>query len=307
MRSECLPGCGLCCSYKVALLPGDAERIERLGYQQGRFACDGALQKDDGFCVFLEEDRRCSIYDERPGLCRSFPFFLEDDGSIDIDLSCPGVDRGPEIEPVFGYEAGGAIDKKTAGRLPNYLPFEKFREIGLDWCRANARPDSLGELLLSAQDQIRRANRMPIRGFAGLLEITDCMNTHITADGITTYPFFLRDESVIIVDRTYPMTIQEMPAECVEAFVDYLRTWFGRYVFYRFCLACSAGMPTTLRPMGMAFYFAGQLVERISGLTAVLIQRWDQDDMESMKEAIRAIDGRLRTKCRSAQIQIVTH
>ena len=305
MKFECLPGCGLCCSYKVALLPGDAERIEGLGYQQAIFAADGALQKDSGFCAFLEDDRRCSIYDGRPGLCRSFPFFLEDDGSIDVDLSCPGVGQGPEVEPVFEYEAGGVIDKKTAESLPNYLEYDKFRKIGLDWCRANARPDSLGELILSARDQIRRMNRMPIRGFAGFFEILDSMNTHLSADGVTTYPFFLRNEMLVVVDRTYPLIYAEMPPECLEAFVEYVETWFGRYVFYRFCLACSASMPAMLRPMGMAFHFVEVLAELVSGISAVLKLRWNQDDLKSLGEAIRAIDGRLRTKCRSAKIQIV--
>jgi len=304
MKFECLPGCGLCCSYKVALLPGDVERIESLGYQQEHFSCDGALEKGDNFCVFMEDDRRCSVYEGRPTLCRSYPFFLEDDGSIDVDLSCPGIGRGPEVAPVFEYQAGRS-DLKIAESLPNYLEYDKFRKIGMDWCAANARPDSLGELILSARDQIRRMNRMPIRGFAGLFEILESMNTHLSADGVITYPFFLRNDMLVVVDRSYPLTYAEMPPECLAALVEYLETWFGRYVFYRFCLACSASMPATLRPMGMAFHFAAVLAELVSGISAVLKLRWNQDDLESLGEAIRAIDGRLRTKCRAARIETI--
>ena len=304
MRFECLPGCGLCCSYKVALLQGDVEIIEALGYKREFFVRDGALRKGDAFCVFLDEHKRCSVYDGRPGLCRSFPFHLEDDGSIDVDLSCPGVGRGPEIEPEFGYAAGGKIDKKTAESILDYLPFERFKKIGLHWCNANSRHGSLDQLLQSAREQVRRHNRAPVDGLGSLLDILDGMNTHFTDEGIVTYPFVLRGDRVGVGDRLYPLTYGEMPNEYVTEVLGYLRTWFGRYVFYRFCLACSAGLPV-MRPMGVAFLCMRLLAERIAKLRMALIQRWKQDDIEIVKEAIRAIDGRLRTKCRSARIRII--
>ena len=301
MRFECLPGCGLCCSYKVALLPGDLERIEGLGYQPEFFARDGAMQKTYEFCVFLDDDKRCSIYDGRPGLCRSFPFYLEDDGSIDVDLSCPGVGRGPEVEPAFDYSAGGKIDKKTAGSIPDYLPFERFRKIGLHWCDANYMHGSLEKLLESAHEQEQRYNRALVSRFGSLLDIPDGMNTHLSDEGIAAYPFVLLGDKLVIGDHTYPLIDGEMPSDYMAELVDYMRTWFGRYVFYRFCLACSASMPI-MRPMGVAFHFMILLAERLSELRVALCQQWKQDDVEILKEAIRAMDGRLRTKYRSARI-----
>lgn len=304
MRFECLPGCALCCSYKVALLPGDEERIEGLGYQQTVFACDGALRKDNGFCVFLETDKRCSIHEGRPGLCRSFPFYLEDDGSIDVDLSCPGLGRGPEVEPAFDYAAGGKLDSKTTSSIPNYLPFEQFRKTGLHWLSAVSKSDALGTLLQSARDQMRRHNRIPISNLGSLFDIVDGVNTHLSDEGIVTYPFLLLGDKLAIGEHTYPLTEGEMPREYMAGVLDYIQTWFGRYVFYRFCLACSMSMPA-IRPMGIAFQFVATLTERIADIRTALSQRWKRDDTETLREAIRAIDGRLRTRCRAARIHII--
>lgn len=305
MRFECLPGCGLCCSYKVLLLPGEVETIGSLGYHPGFFSQGGCLAKDNGFCVFLGDDKRCSIYDRRPVFCRSYPFYHEDDSSIDVDLSCPGVGRGPEVEPVFEYPAQGAPDPKTVRKLPGYVPFERFREIGLDWCDDNARIGGLAILLKSAQDQARRFNPMPVKDFGDLFDIPDGMNTHLAEEGITTYPFDLQEERLVIGDHTYALTDEEMPEEHLAEVMQYLRIWFHRRAFYRFCLACSINAPVLRRPMQVGFHFVESLAQRIAEIRAALTHRWKQDDIEIVKEAIRAVDGRLRTKCCAAKIQII--
>lgn len=305
MRFECLPGCGLCCSYKVALLPGELERIESLGYQKEYFSRGGSLQKDNGFCVFLGDDKSCSIYDRRPVFCRSFPFYRADDGSIDVDLSCPGVGRGPEVEPVFEYSAQGTPDPTAVRKLPGYVSFERFQEIGRHWCDRNVNIRSLAMLLQSAQDQAKRFNPMPTKDFGDLFDIPDGMNTHLTEQGITTYPFDLREERLVIGDHTYALIDEEMSEEYLAEVVQYLRIWFERRAFYRFCLACSISAPVLRRPMQVAFHFVESLAQRIAEIKAALNHRWKQDDIEILKEAIRAVDGRLTTKCRATKIEIV--
>lgn len=49
----------------------------------------------DGMCIYLDSDNRCTIYDERPDVCRRF--------GCDDDLPCPYVDpsgnvRSPESQ-----------------------------------------------------------------------------------------------------------------------------------------------------------------------------------------------------------------
>ncbi|MFC1483092.1 YkgJ family cysteine cluster protein [Candidatus Margulisiibacteriota bacterium] len=46
-------------------------------------------QKDDGTCIFLTEDKKCSIHTIRPLVCRSFPYSLEQSlREITFSLSC---------------------------------------------------------------------------------------------------------------------------------------------------------------------------------------------------------------------------
>lgn len=55
--------------------PEEAGDEDRYG---NRHAFEWALRKrPDGDCIFLE-DGRCAIYDVRPFICRTYPFYLED-------------------------------------------------------------------------------------------------------------------------------------------------------------------------------------------------------------------------------------
>jgi len=47
------------------------------------------LRRTPGGCIFLGEERRCSIYAYRPYICRTYPFMLQD-GHLCIS-ECPGV------------------------------------------------------------------------------------------------------------------------------------------------------------------------------------------------------------------------
>ncbi len=49
------------------------------------------------FCPYLE-DFRCTIYEERPSICRSYPLSPQIDNQLYIDQDCPAVgDRGAPI------------------------------------------------------------------------------------------------------------------------------------------------------------------------------------------------------------------
>jgi Fe-S-cluster containining protein len=74
---------------------------------------DRSLRFPDGRCTFLNGNR-CSIYEVRPGQCRTWPFWSENmDAGVwneDIASFCPGVGRGrlyarEEIEAVMDGQA----------------------------------------------------------------------------------------------------------------------------------------------------------------------------------------------------------
>ncbi len=88
-------GCGKCCKVDgdVWLAPEEVPPIAKhLGLDLSEFRSnyvkaeitpsDGneeeswmCLKRDEGACVFLGEDNRCSIYDHRPIQCRTYPFW----------------------------------------------------------------------------------------------------------------------------------------------------------------------------------------------------------------------------------------
>ena len=50
--------------------------------------------KSDGSCMFQEEDGRCAIYEARPMICRTYPFWLSEEGEVIFDWcssDCPIV------------------------------------------------------------------------------------------------------------------------------------------------------------------------------------------------------------------------
>ncbi len=72
------------------------------------------MKKEDERCVFLGEDG-CRIYEDRPLLCRMYPFYVELQGDIyviGVDMGCPGVGGGEGLaEEFFRGLLGYALDQ----------------------------------------------------------------------------------------------------------------------------------------------------------------------------------------------------
>lgn len=104
--------CGHCCTGPqgyVWLSPHDQESIaSHLGLPPaaflkryvrlvGRLLC--LVDKPNGDCIFLAEDKRCSIHAVKPRQCLTFPFWprlLETRESFEeVAQTCPGVGQGP--------------------------------------------------------------------------------------------------------------------------------------------------------------------------------------------------------------------
>ncbi|MCQ2056488.1 MAG: YkgJ family cysteine cluster protein [archaeon] len=94
---ECIPECGMCCLCQPEILPEERSFFEAK-YPEAVSKSKGhkymlSMRKGKGSCVFLDKERRCSIYKNRTTFCRQFPFhfYVGDRISAELDLSCRGV------------------------------------------------------------------------------------------------------------------------------------------------------------------------------------------------------------------------
>ena len=118
VRFEC-SRCALCCgdtesrSRTILLLKSEAERISRkttkdvpeFAHRKGNVEPYAFVMKKtaDGKCVFLV-DNLCTIYDERPLICKFYPFKLDDTEEryvFSVTHECPGVGNGNKLKKAF--------------------------------------------------------------------------------------------------------------------------------------------------------------------------------------------------------------
>lgn len=107
---SCQPDCGRCCDEPggiVYLSISDAERIaahhelavEEWLERDCRQTLDGRYvlksRQSDDVCIFLDGEKRCSIYQVRPQQCAAFPWWSEnlatDRAWNEVKATCPGV------------------------------------------------------------------------------------------------------------------------------------------------------------------------------------------------------------------------
>lgn len=89
---ECQPDCGKCCDEPggiVYLSTSDAQRLAQhhgLDFKEWLFrdcttTLDGRFilnsRPEDEICIYLDQEKRCSVYDARPNQCRAFPWWQE--------------------------------------------------------------------------------------------------------------------------------------------------------------------------------------------------------------------------------------
>ncbi len=109
----CLEGCALCCLCQPELLPEEEAKFRAApslaeGVAERHISPDvrGAaikLRGAHGSCHFLNENRRCSIYHERPHFCRAFPVnvFVGWRIQFNANMSCRGLGRkGERLESI---------------------------------------------------------------------------------------------------------------------------------------------------------------------------------------------------------------
>lgn len=168
----CLPRCGLCCSYRVLVTGADRRRLSALSPPSAcsdpwEASSDGelALRRRSpersaersrrkptpdipGFCVFLDERQRCTVYGHRPERCRAYPYLWTtyDRLELDVDLSCPGLGRpGLGRGEVIATEWRDSPDESTAQRARREAAIRGVRDL-LYVQQRYADPEALGAL-----------------------------------------------------------------------------------------------------------------------------------------------------------------
>ena len=120
----CQPDCGRCCDEPGGIVYLSRNDVERLA-QHANLTVPEYLKKDctttldgryvlrsnqsDGICIYLDENKQCTIYEVRPQQCKAFPWWAENLRSQrswkQVKASCPGLTaedailiRGEEIQ-----------------------------------------------------------------------------------------------------------------------------------------------------------------------------------------------------------------
>ena len=164
---KCL-GCGECCSGEdnsVVAFPVEVRKIQAatgLGWLEvvqppdaGEWDKDGCfhtlewrLKKEGESCRFYE-DGRCGIYQSRPGLCSTYPFYL-DEGVLQYSL-CRGI--GGVIEPSEAKELANRVIRRSILELTEAIAltekFEDFERGRSSECGVCVVHDSEGEHRIS--------------------------------------------------------------------------------------------------------------------------------------------------------------
>ena len=105
-KAECIDGCGMCCLCQPEVLPQERQFF-RKNHPECLVRSRGpdqylalALKKGRGSCVFLNECRRCQIYDHRTTYCKQFPYhlYVSDHVKVELDMSCRGLWTGKGVD-----------------------------------------------------------------------------------------------------------------------------------------------------------------------------------------------------------------
>lgn len=179
--------CGRCCRGKwlIEVSPEEAERLARLYPDvdatheveaEGGRRTRVLNRRDDGACVFLQDDGRCRIHaehgaDAKPEVCGLFPFFFrarEGIARVHLSRTCPSVffARGPALVP---DDLAGHRATRRLRPLPPPVRLTGRREI--DAAEGEALLDDLAGLLLderfSLDDAVRAGGRFFDRAASG--------------------------------------------------------------------------------------------------------------------------------------------
>ena len=321
LRFRCLPGCGLCCrTYRIPLTSTDLQRLKQVvepeacstiaftNYEQGaRTAAFLENRKHKG-CCYLDEDARCSVYDNRPLYCRTYPLIRDTYETLEmsVDRTCPGVGEGDpvtteQIEEAFLLEAenrpealkvneSAASYRVICGSLKAMGVFtetELIRSVCAELIRLGMTSRRDSEIL----SRFGNAAAALARLLAGSGNIT---NPEAAAR-------LVGDVEDILGSRPVETTGNELSEGAVESLADYLAEWIRRQALLRFVHATALARPRKENVLHSFFAFlvrgASEILASAEGLRK---QEGEQKvTARMMREGIRKNEGPLRSSCAS--------
>ena len=97
--------------------------------------------KKNGDCIFLNE-KMCEIYECRPFICKTYPFFLLD-GKLEV-CECMGI--GGNVSDMESFELAGHLKERYVREIKESIAvFENFRGFNPDGSGTVCVHDSEGE------------------------------------------------------------------------------------------------------------------------------------------------------------------
>ena len=102
----------------IALLQSLSDQTD----EDGRIHTFGwMLQRNkDGSCIFLDrESKKCMVYDVRPALCHTYPFFMDESGVLKCE--CEGINSVERTESNLTKELTEALQSRMLSDQVNYI------------------------------------------------------------------------------------------------------------------------------------------------------------------------------------------
>lgn len=148
----CIPGCGFCCTCSPGLVEDEPTVLGRdpvvgpLVVERENGTLGLALGGGKVACTFLQDDRRCGIYEKRPSVCRTFPFHVHLGERIQVNgnLGCPGLwgeATTPDSDP---REAAGPMARNALERLLGPGLRKEYEQAQRTYAEFRRRTESLG-------------------------------------------------------------------------------------------------------------------------------------------------------------------
>jgi len=292
VRFRCLDGCGMCCSYKVGLTGDEVQKIERAAELDFLRTEGNFLKKKGGYCVFLNEKARCGIYRLRPLQCQTYPFYVEP-GQIDIDLSCPGIGKGDTVdESVFKSLEKCASSSEAERRLFPESPLPQW-------------PDGRAVCRDLAAHSVKDSEREVAREF---LVIRNGCGTHIENGEVTIFEFSLNEDVVQIDNKSYALAraavFPELKGARGKIILSYVSLWLKRNIFRDFITV--SALLTSASKRSLTLSVLKRMVEILFAVEKAFVLHWEDvgSGEEPLREAIRAVDGRLRENCKKVNVAL---
>ncbi len=304
LRFRCVEGCGLCCTYKVPVLAGETGFLRACGEAVVQDEAAGAslapnvvgyLRRENGYCVLLDEDKRCNIYADRPIYCRLFPLVRDSYGhrQIDANFSCPGLGKG---EPFAASDFEGVAElEATAADLEGWERRQRESyEFAVQMLRAKGSycpEEVMRAAVVGLVDEALAAGASLDLG-RRLREAVESSRATLVAAGNVEGP----EELAHLFPHVSEAGGPSITPEERDLLREYLMLWARRNLTLR---AAHAQALASLTPENVTYHFAGIVSQAAQ---EVCKAAGDSCEANRVADGVRQVDSSLRSRYMSARI-----